>query len=388
MKQLLKRPVLALLILLTLLPGAAMLAQKSGVKIFAGFTKTSLGGVVDPAPPPKWTLTSFLDGNLQKQLSLWVPEQMGRPRETMLRLNNGLGYVMGRSFNPDVIIGRNRMLYPKDYVREWCSKPRPNKRQAEVVNQIVKLRDDVTASGKRFLLVLSPGKPSIYSEYLKTPCDGDSNNRRISQIKTALAASNVEMVDGTVALRNAKRSQNLPLFGRDGLHWNALGASFTVNAIVDNLERQLGKPMPRLKVENMTVDSRSPVADQDLGALLNLPFRLWPYPSPHPVFDAGKEGYRPRILMVGTSFCWQLLDLMGVNRISDDLRFYYYFSKIAQAKEGNVEISDVSFAAGKDLPAAFERAEVVVLEINEANVLADYTSQLQADIARLLKKGG
>src|SRR5262249_27703902 len=153
-------------------------------------------------------------------------------------------------FNPDVIIGRDRMLYPKNYVREWCAKPRPNKKLPVIANQIIKIRDDVIASDKRFLLVWSPGKPAIYPEGLIGFCNGDINNRRIAQVKTMLAA-NVEAVDGTEILSRFKPSQDLPLFGRDGLHWNALGASLVVNAMMDRLQAQFGKPIPHVKVAEM-----------------------------------------------------------------------------------------------------------------------------------------
>lgn len=386
MKQLLKRPVLALLILLTLLPAAAMLARVSPIAGLKWLSDTHLGGVVEPPPPPPWTLSAFMSGEFQAKAMPWASEAMGRPREVMLRLNNGAGYLMGRSFNPEVSIGRQNVLYPTNYVRDWCGKGRRNKRAVETAASIAKTRDLVEESGRTFVLLFSPTKPGIYPENLSLPCVGGSPERPSGQLRTALAKHNIKIVDGTAVTREAKAREDAPLFGRDGLHWNSFGASFSVTALMSTLEEKLGKPLRKLELANFAINDRPGAVDEDLGNLLNLPFELRPYPSPHAIFRTDLGPASPSILMVGTSFSWQLLDLIGSHRLSDQVKFYYYFSKVAEVRNGESRFSDVSFAAEADLPTTFAATDVVLLEVNEANAYAPYIDQFRRALEKLPRK--
>src|SRR3954463_5822787 len=117
-----RRTFLILLLMLVLAPGAALLARLLPEKAVSHLTNSYLSGVTKPVAP-QWTLSSVLSGKLQNDLALWLGERMGRPRELMIRLNNGIGYGVGRSFSPYVIIGRERVLYPTTYVKDWCARP-------------------------------------------------------------------------------------------------------------------------------------------------------------------------------------------------------------------------------------------------------------------------
>lgn len=375
-----------LLLLVALAPGIALVANVLSLSSLKALTESHLAGVTTPSALPQWSVTDFMSGKFQNSAVLWLDEHMGHPREMMIRLNNGLGYRVGRSFNPHVVIGENSTLYDANYIRSWCAtevSPSFESRIQVQAQTIAQIRDLVEASGRIFMLVISPGKPAIYPENIAEYCQPNPLARGIVRLEKVLQDNNVAFFDGDQILLKAKSSQTFPLFGRDGLHWNRLGASILVQKMTDLLETKLQKPVRHLSVMGIATDNKPEAGDEDLGDLLNLSFKLRPYPSPHPAFSVNMEGYAPRILMVGTSFCWQLLGLLGEAKLSDDVKFYYYFSQRVEVVNGQRGPLSDHFAAGETLPADFKNSEVVLLDLNEANILSIHVKKFANALSKL-----
>jgi hypothetical protein len=384
MLRLLKRPLFFLLIVVTLAPSAAILASWTELPFLENLTRNRLYGSTEWVPPPPRKLPAFWSGTFQERFGPWLASRMGYPREVLLRWNNGIGYLVGRSHASEVYIGRDRMLYESAYIRDWCSNPPDDIRIARLAERIDELSRRITAAGRTFLLVFSPSKAAVYPEDVGRPCGETNGNRRFNQLKKALQLYRIPTVDGSALLREARKQEPLPLFGRDGLHWNQLGASIVANEMFRTIGDLSGRPARQLTVKNVAVTDRPVAVDRDLSGTLNLPFELRPYPSPHVTFAATPEGYAPRILIVGTSFTWAVLELIAAHDLAQDATFYFYFSRIARTADGSVHTGETSFAANRDLPATFDKTEVVILEINEANVLSSHTEKFARALDRHL----
>ena len=191
------------------------------------------------------------------------------------------------------------------------------------------------------------------------------------------------VVDTHPLFLEKRKSQPWPLFGRDGTHWNELGAGYATAAIFDRLREMRGQG-PRLSVRDVVVD-RNPGDDGDIGDLLNLPVRLRPR-SPHPVFALEADGRPPTLLIVGTSFNWGMLAAMSRAAIIDRLTFIFYFNRVARYEGGTLRDMD-KISRDAVFPQAFASADVMIVEMNEANLDLVYIDALLA-LVRQTTSGG
>ena len=92
---------LILLLALVLAPGAALLARSLPFKSLAIFTSGELFWPNDLGKKrPKFGFAQIFSTETQSELSIWLAERIGLPRELYIRLNNSLDFLIGRSANP------------------------------------------------------------------------------------------------------------------------------------------------------------------------------------------------------------------------------------------------------------------------------------------------
>jgi hypothetical protein len=143
-----------------------------------------------------------------------------------------------------------------------------------------------------------------------------------------------------------------------------------------------------LKLERVDVDDHPSWYDSDLGHLLNLPFPLHPYPTPHAVIGHDATGRPIRILFVGTSFLWVPFDILAQNGVMSGTTFYSYYREIFRigrdfGYKAMPPARDDSISPQDDLKTEIGKVDVVVLEVNEAFVGQSYVREFLDDITRL-----
>ena len=372
------------MMLAMLLPGLAFLSQQTAWRARWMRTGTTLFGVTASidVPPLRWD--TLVDHSFQNGAEAWLARKIGAPRVWLMKLSNGVSYALGHSPVPSVVFGRGRVLHEAPYVEEWCRRPQGD--VAALARQIADVQAAVRARGKGFVLLISPSKAAILPETLPTDCRAASGPRNYDRLLPLLRDRGVVTVDGHALLSALKQQLPWPVFGRDGTHWNLVGAGAAVRAVFAALEPQLGRALPHLVQTGVEVD-RSPLWDEgDLGLLLNLPFSLRPV-SPHPVFAVDRPGPPPKLLVVGTSFNWQPLRLMQQEGLIDRTTFLYYFSSTVRYAGKDVEMPASFGQTGGDaaarLPAALAEADAVVLEVNEAVAVSDYVVRFRDALRRL-----
>ena len=367
-----------------LLPGLAFVSQQTEWRARWMRVGTALFGVTASidVPPLRWD--TLVDHSFQNGAEAWLARKIGAPRVWLIKLSNGVSYAFGHSPAPSVVIGRGRMLYEAPYVEDWCRRPQGD--MAALAAQVADVQAAVRARGKGFVLLISPSKAAILPETLPADCRAAPGPRNYDRLLPLLRDKGVVTVDGHALLAALERQEPWPVFGRDGVHWNLVGAGAAVQAVFAALEPQLGRALPRLRQTGATVD-RTPLADEgDLGLLLNLPFSLRPV-SPHPVFAVDRPGPPPKLLVVGTSFNWQPLRLMQQEGLIDRTTFLYYFSSTVRYAGKTVEMPASFGQSGGDaessLPDALAEADAVVLEVNEATLMSGYVTRLREALGRL-----
>lgn len=369
---------LALVAAMVLAPGLALLARALQPGMLDGLLSVKLSGVTNPAPPPQVGLHAWFNGATQAALEPWLAEKMGRPREIYLRLKNGYDYVLGRS---DVIsIGRAGVLNGKSYVDEWCLRADRAKTEADVaplLASVIAIHETVKARNKPFVFMFSPSKAAVLPEYLPSWCAPADRPRAYDVLLAGLRAANIPVVDGHAIALSTKATEKWLPFGRDGAHWNDVGQFFAVEALMVELERQLGHPVADLALREVKVDHAPIGAEADAGLIANLPFALEP-PSPHASYDVRNRQSTPAGLFVGTSFSWGPLQIMMGEKLFAPSKFYYYFSSIYAYGPGDKVGRLEEVKAEADLGGFLDKVDFVVLEANEAELGIGHLARFSA----------
>jgi alginate O-acetyltransferase complex protein AlgJ len=380
------------LLLILMLPIPSLLYQQVDQLATHGPTESGLTGVVAPQQDQlKWTWQAWFSGELQKRFASWYADNLGPARKILIRLTNGIYYLAfdrSLSSNAEIVIGKRRMLFQQVYVRDACGLGGGVDLEA-LQRSLRAARQALAGRGIAFAMVISPSKAAVYPQFIPGRyCTGLSRQRAYDRLLPVIAAGAPPIIDGHAITVAAQAASPWPLFARDGLHWNHLGALPTLQPLLALIERQLGRPLVHLKLDRVDVDDHPTWYDSDLGHLLNLPFPLHPYPTPHAVIGHDAMGRPIRILFVGTSFLWVPFDILAQNGVMSGATFYSYYREIFRIDRGfgytgMPPARDDSVSARDDLNTEIGKVDAVVLEVNEAFVGHSYVTEFLDDVARL-----
>jgi hypothetical protein len=277
-----------------------------------------------------------------------------------------------------IIIGRHDQLYEGNYIKEYCN-PRPIMPLSLMeswVREIAELQYLLARKGVAFLLLITPSKAAIYPEYIPSNLcrTGQSSIRGYYTFVPLLDKHHVNYVDGHVITQQATQIEKTPLFCQGGTHWNYLGAYYTARAMIEALNGLLNRKAGRLDLEAVHVDHSPTGTDKDLAELLNLFFPPIKYVVPHPIISKkGGTGNLGRVVIVGGSFNWIPIDLLNEHKVFKQIDFFYYYTMALH-----------SFPGQRGLPVDVEKidwennifkSDVIILEINEANIAAALACQ-------------
>jgi hypothetical protein len=380
------------LMFLLMLPGVSLLFGLAAPLITNKPPSAGLTGVIAPQQMQiRFTWDAWLSGDLQSRFAAWFANNLGPARKILVRLNNGIYYLAFHRSpldSADIIIGKQRVLYQGTYVRDACGKGGPI--------DIATLERSLRAAGRvlhgrriAFAMVISPSKAAIYPEFIPgRHCTTLDKHRAYDQLVPLITAGDFPIIDGHAITAALRATTQWPVFPRDGAHWNHLGALATVEALIETLDRQLDHRLVHLRLERVDVDNHPTGSDADLGHLLNLPFPLRPYPTPHAVIGRFYGGRPIHVLFVGTSFLWIPIEIMMRNGVISDSTGYFYDNRIFRIGkdyrgdiEGLADISSESTSA--DLAKRINEVDAVVLEVNEAFLGDPYVVRFLGDIVRL-----
>ncbi|MEA2783076.1 MAG: hypothetical protein QOK29_4620 [Rhodospirillaceae bacterium] len=378
--------------LLLILPSISLLFGLAAPLMTKRLPSAGLTGMVAPQRTQvRFTWDAWLSGDLQSGFDAWFANNLGPARRILVRLNNGIYYLaFHRSAldNADIVIGKQRVLYQGTYVRDACGKggSLDTARLERSLHAASRALNDRRIA---FAMAISPSKAAIYPEFIPAAhCTMLDTRRAYDQLVPLITAGDLPIIDGHAITTALRAATPWPVFPRDGTHWNHLGALATVEALIDTLEQQLGRRLVHLNLERVDVDDHPTGSDADLGHLLNLPFPLRPYPTPHAVIGHDGGGRPIHVLFVGSSFLWIPIEILMRNGVISDSTGYFYDNRIFRIGkdyrgdlEGLADISSASAAA--DLAKRINEVDAVVLEVNEAFLGDPYVVRFLGDIVRL-----
>jgi hypothetical protein len=331
-----------------------------------------LSGAEQKAEIRKPSPSDLVKGKFQNSVEQWLKQNIGF-RGFFVKLDNQINYSLFNEFSRNhprkIILGKNKYLFEEPYVDGYNRKNLVPVQELEAkTSSLRQLQDQLLKRNVNMLLVITPSKATLYPEYIPERYivrDNLSRQDNYEAMLPILKRYGVNFIDGRQIFLDLKRRSVPLLFTSSGSHWSLYGGYLFTEKLIERIERLLGKRLVHIKCRKI-VPSREPIElDKDIARLGNILFTRtlfteYLYPETYP--DAPAGSYRPHILMVGTSFCWNIIPYLESSRVYSRFDFYYYFN------------TDFSFPGKIQTPidrdhVNWERdvftRDIILIEINE-----------------------
>jgi hypothetical protein len=185
------------------------------------------------------------------------------------------GKCIGKSCGRDTTMASDRWLFYRQDV-EFLVQPSPlDVRSAKLDNPITaieKFRDQLKAKGVELLVVITPGKPSIYPERLTGNADAEGNvadransiglqshGKKILDSLTRAGFNTVDLYTPLLAAKSRDAVEG-PLYLNDDTHWTPRGAELAAAEIAAAVNRLESDGKIKLKALQKHADGSYPLS--------------------------------------------------------------------------------------------------------------------------------
>ena len=364
--------------------------------------ETELRGVTLETRRPSWAFAGWWSGTFQKDFEAWFDENLGF-RGYFIKIDNQIGYSVFHDASSKAVdrpvLGLKGMLYEEAYVQALNGSAIPAEADlAALAARLRRLEDAFAARDIPFVFVVSPSKAALYPEYVR-PEFLLPKARRLpttyERFVRELQREGVRYVDGHAILAREKARGAPLLYPPGGIHWSTYGAHFVVRAIWSEFEKQLARPLVMLRCDSLSLDARPLPGgvepdETDMERLLNavkIDHGGWKYAHPTLVSDSTANTFRPRLLLVGDSFGWQLTRILARQEMVATIDYYYYFKKhwrITSPSPKPAAMPPRRVDWDKDVFSA----DAILLEVNEIQIDSTGCGFVDQALARLANDPG
>ncbi len=296
-----------------------------------------LNGVTLETQQPKFNLISYRSGDYAKQKEAYVGEHFGF-REPVIRLyNQYLWSCYKKTYAHDVVAGKKGWLYTPESVRDyygiemqrWQPSPEAARqyydREIRYMNHV---RAILKENGVELLAFIAPEKSFLYPEYLPEQEYNTSTFNASDYFLEKFEEAGFPCIDMTCWFRQMKDTVNYPLIPQTGAHW-VFPAVYAADSLFRFMGDLKGIELPQLKIGKLH-EGDNHGADNDLEKLLNLTLPIRKRQGYSPIADvtveSGPNSVKPKVLFIGNSFMWGIVNQVPMKDVFDEVEFWYYFS--------------------------------------------------------------
>ena len=314
---------------------ASMIQQATGV-----FSFKELSGVTELQAHPMFSFQHFREGVYQSEAEAYLKQHYGF-REPLTRLYNQNLWTF---FHYSKVVEDQRIVITDDnwFFEPWTVEEYYQSRAYRYTKDSLEMAELFEAEAKRLyqiqqilepfgthlFVALLPGKEQICAEHLpkntsyfheKKLTAFDFYSKRLNK----LGVNNINL--GRWFLQQ-KDSVNYPLFPQTGTHWSNLAAIHSADTLIRYMEWLSDSNMVNLKAGSNFQRTLKP--DADLESLMNLIWPLQKAPNflAEACYDYDTTAWRPRLITIGDSFYWNILNFTPIWDVFESVPYWYYFS--------------------------------------------------------------
>lgn len=330
-----------------------------------------LNGSFELNPKPYFSINAFKEGKYQSMLDNHLTDSIGF-RNYLLRLNNQINYSFFNEINSSgVIQGENDMLIPKTYIESYLGLDFLGVDQLALLSDKIKIAQDyLAAEGIHFMLMIAPGKASIFPEnipdkFLKKKSDNDN----YTILTKSLNESGVNYLDLRKYLNTLKGKTESQVFPNHSVHWSGNTVTYIADTLTNYIAKKFNLRMPIIYRDNgyYTLNEYR-YTDYDIGESMNLLFHVAEDSLYYPTlkFYATPQ-QKPTLLACGDSFFQSLKGFYPIldSCFSNKSKFYYYNEFVDWPwKYYNQELEVLMLDIGIEL----SKTNIVILEMTDENI--------------------
>ncbi len=358
-KNIIKKAMFLLIMALLVLPAL----QKEVFKI----PERSLKGAVVSSQKPVFKWKNWFSGEYQSKYDDYLEDHIGF-RNFLVRLNNQMDYSMFNQINAKgVLVGKENYLYETNYIKGYLGLDFLGEEAIkDKIKKIGTVQRWLEQQGVVLLPLFAPGKGNFYPEYFPAPYDTMSPSpiTNHSAYTSGLIRNSVGILDYNTLFGLWKDTSSHILYPRYGIHWSTYGVGLALDTLMKRLEYETGKDLVDFGWDEVvrTRDLRYDDYDvaEGMNLLLKLPCDEMSYPR---FYYRGEEKYRPKVLVIGDSFFWQILGQGHAQKLFGECTFWYYNSQgFSTGATGPVKM-DKAYLAEK-----LRKYDVIMTLYTEANL--------------------
>ena len=324
-----------LFVLTAILLFASMIQQATGV-----FSFKELNGVTQEQSKPVLSFQNLRNETYQSEAEVYLKQHYGF-REPLTRLYNQNLWTF---FHYSKVVEDQRIVITND---NWIFEPptieeyyqslaynyaKDSMEMAETfeveAKRLYQIQQILEPYGTRLFVALLPGKEQICEEHIP------KNTRYLKEKKITafeyyskrLKELGVNQVNFGEWFIQMKGHTDYPLFPQTGAHWSILAAIHSADSLVRYMEWLSDSNMINIKTGDIFKRTMKP--DVDVESLMNLiwPLQKMPNYLAEARYDDDTTAWHPRLLTIGDSFYWNIINFTPVWTIFTEIPYWYYFS--------------------------------------------------------------
>lgn len=325
----------ALTALLLLAPA---IQQQTGL-----FKFKELNGVVNSSPKPEWTWHNFADGGLQDSTEAYLQQNFGF-REPLTRFYNQTEWTLFRysqvAEDQRIVITPDNWIFEPWTVEEYYQgrayyngedfTDNLLKQFEAEAQRLLRLQQLLEPYHTRLFVALLPGKELVCGEHMpkNTSYIKEKKITAYDFYRTRFKELGVNHIDLGEWFVQMKDTVSYPLFPQTGTHWSNLAAIHSTDTLIRYMEHLSDSNMVNIRVGNAWQRTLKP--DADLESLMNLiwPIQKAPNMFATAIYDFDTTAWRPKLITVGDSFYWNILNYTPVWAVFESVPYWYYFSTV------------------------------------------------------------
>lgn len=332
-----------------------------------------LAGVTRPLPL-NWSLSSLIDGSLQKAITERVTQALPI-RPMLVRFNNELKFeLFGELTLPGVVRGKNGHLIEQFYLDDYCNRTEGivETRARATIPKLKEVQDYYRARGSVFIYLITPSKVAHLPEYFvdlqSCPSTLAARTGFVPRYVNLLRQAGIDVVDTATFIHSLKGKYEVELFPQGGTHWNDIGGAQAANLIVQEINRQAGKILVPPATFTYTISGVTHGVDRDLADLINVLFPPTAYLTPKVKFQpsascANHPSSKLNVAVVGSSFTHLPAEILARDNCLSGLNTYFYLNLSRHGGQPYQRLQ--SNLTEKDL-GALRDTNIMIVEENES----------------------
>jgi len=318
------------------------------------------------AEKPEFSKTGWYSGKFQAEFDKYLEEHIGF-RNFLVPLTNQIDYSLFKQPNAEgVIIGKDDQFFEYDYIRAYTGEDFIGEKIIDHKIRRLKFLQKYLKQEKNIdlVLVLEPGKASIFSEYIPDKyLKKKIENTNYDCFVRKAEEYEVRYIDFKKYFKSLKGNTKYPLYAKYGIHWSIYGMSFAADSLINYVEQLRQIDMLDVYIDSLQIEKHARRPDYDVGITLNLLWRLSEEePLAYPVysFEENQEKDRPMVLAVADSYYWNIYNTRIPRRLFKNEAFWYFYSKVyPETYTKTTGVSELN------LKEEIEKQDIILLMVTE-----------------------